>query len=208
MFWRSVRTANDWRPDISGTKTIRTLSAAIVFDLDHGRELFRVVKSSIYCVGFSPDGRTLTMGDNDGVELWDIASQTAPTCRGEVSDAELAAVAWTPDGVFLAVGGRYAGLRVWDVRSRPEVIAGSTPQRTRITLSTSPEGYLDVVTNSGTFWQHDPRTGVYSTVPPVPQAKGAIDRLLAISRDGSSHRRLLRSPASLPKRTAGMSRAA
>jgi WD40 repeat protein len=65
-------------------------------------------------IAFSPDGKTLAVGNGDStVGLWDVAARrTTAVLRGHVG---LATVAFSPDGNTLAVGTWDGTIKLWDV---------------------------------------------------------------------------------------------
>ena len=70
----------------------------------------------VWDCAFSPDGRTLAAACTDGIRLYD--AQTGETLRMLSSDAHDCkggmAVAWSPDGRFVASGHRQGDIYIWD----------------------------------------------------------------------------------------------
>ena len=68
--------------------------------------------NSINALAFSPDAKTLAVGDNDSVRLYDVATGRE---RGGLSCPWVRALAYSADGRTLAAGLRYQpGLRLWE----------------------------------------------------------------------------------------------
>src|SRR5262249_53783080 len=68
-------------------------------------------------IAFSPDGRRLATGsDNGSVQIWDTTSRRPIVTGIEHTDAVLA-VAFSPDGRTLATGSRDASVRLWGTGS-------------------------------------------------------------------------------------------
>jgi len=98
-------------------------------------------------VAFSPDGKTLASGSVYGsVLLWDVKSgkRTATLQRFNPNGREVDinpcfCVAFSPDGNTL-VAGTLRGIKVWDVKSRQNVVAFSDPLATVWSVAFSSDG--------------------------------------------------------------------
>jgi WD40 repeat protein len=71
----------------------------------------------VHAIAFSPDGRRLATGSNNGsVQIWDTTSRRPIVTETEHTD-EVLAVAFSPDGRTLATGSADASVRLWDTGS-------------------------------------------------------------------------------------------
>ena len=79
--------------------------------------------NTVWCVAFSPEGKTLatstraSLGDNNALRLWDVASGKGPYCLGNYRMAASALVI-TPDGKTLITNGSGRTLHLWDLARR------------------------------------------------------------------------------------------
>src|SRR5262249_49633389 len=70
----------------------------------------------VRAIAFSPDGRLLASGSDDGtVRLWDIVRRQPLGEPLKGHTAYVLSVAFSPDGKLLASGGLDGTLRLWDV---------------------------------------------------------------------------------------------
>ena len=105
-------------------------SIVSLFDMRTGRRVGRIRPpepdcGSIVCLAFSPDGRKLAWGEEDGhVALWDLAADRL-LHRGTLHDGHVHALAFSLDGRLVASGGADGAVRVRMV-DRPADIAANT----------------------------------------------------------------------------------
>lgn len=77
----------------------------------------RYQELSLYTVAFSPDGRSVAAGGNDGkVRLWDVASGSTIWTSERHGD-EVRTVAFSPRGEILVSSGTDQKIKVWDVHT-------------------------------------------------------------------------------------------
>jgi WD40 repeat protein/DNA-binding SARP family transcriptional activator len=84
---------------------------------DLARSVFTDVFGFVNSVTFSPDGRLLAVGTEEGeIRLWQVATgQPAGICRGHAN--AIRSVAFSPDGRLLVSGSKDQTVRLWDVRT-------------------------------------------------------------------------------------------
>ena len=79
-------------------------------------------EQSVLSVAFSPDGKILAGGVEDGtVRLWDVATRQQIGNPLTAHTKSVGPVAFSPDGKILASGGGDSTVRLWDVATRQQV---------------------------------------------------------------------------------------
>jgi WD40 repeat protein len=99
-------------------------SSVRVIDVGTGEETarFRPQFGWVHRVAYSPDGRTLAWATaGQVVHLGDLGDGKVRTLRGH--QAEVLALAWSPDGTFLASGDTAGQIKVWSARGGREEVA-------------------------------------------------------------------------------------
>jgi WD40 repeat protein len=157
--------------------------AALTSGRSAGRDL--VQGDQIGAMTFTADGSTLAVGDQTGrVDLWNgdgkgngegggmlghregVLRNVFPTPTGALPEA-VAAVAFSPDGRTLAVGGDGGSLQLWDVATQQPLSSGplTTPGEAITSLAFGPDG-----------------TTLYAGSAHVPLQRYAVDPDRALAR--------------------------
>jgi hypothetical protein len=105
-------------PDGEGLLAVRAEGkGATVFELSDGsvRAEWPAEPKVWACLCWSPDGKTVAFGGEDGlIRLWDPATGRE-LARWQAQESPVTALAYSPDGDFLVSGGRDGTLKVWNL---------------------------------------------------------------------------------------------
>ena len=98
---------------------------------------------SVNAVAFSPDGKTLATGSQDGTaRLWDVNTHRQVGAPLTADSQSVNAVAFSPDGKTLATGSDDGAARLWDVNTHRQVGAPMTAANRSpvVAVAFSPDG--------------------------------------------------------------------
>ncbi len=152
-----------------------------------GKQLGTVnISHGVNALAFSPDGKTLAIGDAAGsVSLWNPSGPAQPIQLVPVSGSQVESIAFNPAGTTVAAGDASGDVRLWDVGSRKLAGEFAVPDATGVnTLAFSPDGTMlatgDYYGNAY-LWQAATTTEIRSL--PVP---GSGVLTVAFSPNGST----------------------
>ena len=115
-----------------------------LWDTETGRLLRTLNKhvKPVYCVSWSPDGRTLASCSEDAtIRLWDTRGGYTPKFIPKQPMA-VYSLAWSPDGKLLAFGSADSMVRIWNIET--QLVTNTFAKHTALVdcLAWSPDGYL------------------------------------------------------------------
>ena len=178
-------------PDSS---TLVTANGATVsfWDPFISRQIGALIRGGFSPLAFAPHGQILAAGTLHGADLWNVATRREtgrPLRIGPTDGAQ--AVAFSPDGKTLAMGGVYgAGAQLWNIATRRRIGKVTPFGNTWVgAIAFSPDGrYLAIGSDSGgsgsgTTWLWDTHT-LHLAGRPMKNGNDSISAV-AFSPDGS-----------------------
>jgi WD40 repeat protein len=135
---------------VSGTWNWQTNHGAVqIWDAHTGREILSLkgIKDSVYSVAFSPDGKRIVSGSNDGtLKLWD--AQDGHEILALKGPTRVVSVAFSSDGSRIASAYLDRTVKVWDAATGQEKLSLRGNFLSQPTVAFCPDGKCIVV--SGT----------------------------------------------------------
>jgi serine/threonine protein kinase len=109
-----------------------------IWDIDEGHLIIQLRNKYQVCRGlcWSPDGKNLAVAQGKGVSLYRLEEHGKTTYFR--CSAPMNAVAWSPNGAYLAFGGDDCLIQIWDVRANKLIGTYRSHSRPITTLAWSP----------------------------------------------------------------------
>jgi WD40 repeat protein/serine/threonine protein kinase len=113
-----------------------------VWRTDGWRQSWTMPANPHRCVTFSPDGRWIATGNNDGTtSLWDVESKGTRVRHLLGHAAPVSGVVFSPDGQRVFTSSKDGSVKVWDARNDTELLTLPLPKKTMAWhLALSPDG--------------------------------------------------------------------
>jgi WD40 repeat protein len=175
----------------------------------HNGKVLRKIQTDISSgrpLAVSPDGKTATVSASWGIIFWDLSSGLA-LAHIEEGKRDLSAIAYSPDGRLLAVGGfEEEPLRLWHVTTGNFVGRLRVPGVRVHSLAFSPDSRKIALSYDNTALICDTEALMDEKLPPrTALSKGDAEKLwhdLAKSQGPSAYRAIRRLAASSPETVA------
>jgi len=142
-----------FRPDGKAIAMRVGVNAVQVIDRMTGKPLGPVLvdpkhQSGAFAIAFSPDGRSLALGESNDSEpevsraalAWDVESGKQRFETGKHNGYHIYAIAWSPDGKTVATGGHDQIVRFWDSTTGAQKGSPRTMSSQVAILKYSPDG--------------------------------------------------------------------
>jgi WD40 repeat protein/pimeloyl-ACP methyl ester carboxylesterase len=147
---------------------------AYLWDVATGRQLALLSTSigAVTSVAFSPNGKTLSTGGDDGTVLWNVASQSQIATFGISGSGPIISGEFSPNGSLLATGG-FDGAVLWNLATgHPTAILRSpAPLADTTSVAFSPDGAILATAGVNTpLWA----TATGAKIATIPVTAGAV----------------------------------
>jgi WD40 repeat protein len=165
-----------WSPDARILAEV-TDEAVLLWDVEEVRVIGEIGKSEHpTCAAFSPDGRTIAVGDVSGhIRIWSRASLEPEGEAVEISSRRIQAIAWSPDNRHVAVVGTEPFVWVHDCKELRMAWSRELPIW-GIGVSYSPDGNtLAAAVLDNAVWLFDSNSGErIARYPTGTQPRGIV----------------------------------
>ena len=138
---RVLAVSDDGKWLAGGTKDLGEIIIWNMDDPTQKKVIYSEIGNSIWSLDFSPDGKWLVSGDEQGnVKVWDTETNTmVQNLRGHTS--RINCIQFSPDGKFMATASNDGSVRLWetaDLNNQPVVLSGN--EGFVLSLAFSPDG--------------------------------------------------------------------
>jgi WD40 repeat protein len=103
--------------DAAGRVVLFRSTGELVRELNIGR-------TRILSLAWSPDNRLVGVGTKDGSVQLHLAGDGSPLYRFSANASDIESIIFSPDGDRVIAGGRNLGMRIWNVATGEQVLAG------------------------------------------------------------------------------------